>query len=484
MEKAQQIKLVSPHKSLEHLLWTLGIPFDMSQPKEGDTQRLWVTQNPAELQWVRTHHPQAFILNLLNSQATKTRYYNWAPKHSGVPFHTGLEGIDWKGPRSQYLGNSTWKALDSSLAYDDQTLHWGLPLEALFEANGSLSKSFSHVSSPRLPHEEVSSLSKGGIIILLRESLRYLLKKSGQTLLARPSTPEGYVGIFLFKVDTDGANHSHLMNYLESLQKHQLKGSLFLDMGAISPTLTVDVPAPSVTQQEQLPSHEWNLHCDEHFTSDNQSLNRSNLDQGLQKLQSYLQKLFIPSSKILGHGAPYGSHPPHLGELQKDLNFEFGSEFAWAYDSWPLNILKDHHLNHHWQIPFHPICPQSLRSARATTAQVIQYFKHLGAQQLSQGLPCAWYDHPSHNSLEEFHQYLNFIHRWIKGDNPLQGPLKIMTTYEYLKWWRFERNQLALVEVPKLAHKCDEQKFLKARRFNFRRWKQDKLRKYLYRRTQ
>lgn len=484
MEKAQQIKLVSPHKSLEHLLWTLGIPCEIlaSNLEASRAQGIWITQSPSELERIRTEYPQAFILNLLDSSPTKHRYYNWAPQHSGIPFHTGLEGIDWKGPRSQYLGSSTWKALDGSLAYENQTLHWGLPLEALFEVSGALTKSFSHVASPRLPHEEVSSISKGGVIILLRESLRYLLKKSGQNLLAKPTAPQGCAGIFLFKVDTDGANHPHLMNYLEGLHKYQLRGSLFLDMGAISSTLNVEIPA--AVQQEQLQTHEWNLHCDEHFTSENQSLNRSNLDQGRQKLQSYLQKLLSSPSKILGHGAPYGSHPKHLGELQKELDFEFGSEFAWAYDSWPLNILADHNLNHHWQVPFHPICPQSLQSARADYPQIIEYFKHLGAQQLSHGLPCAWYDHPTHTSHGQFHEYLNFMQKWIQGDNPSEKPLKVMTTYEYLNWWRFERNQLALVEVPKPAHKCDEQKFLKARRFNFRRWKQDKLRKYLYRRTQ
>lgn len=482
MEQTQQInhtiRLLAPQAQVENILWTLGLPYSIIDSQQLSQLQistgLWITQDAAEVKLIQEHDPQAPILNLYRNSSPQTRMRHWGPSQEGIPYSTGVDGIDWKGPRYRYPGAHIWSALDQSLVYQERLLHWGLDLSVLWANLGTQAKSFSHLVTDRLPHEDVSTLSKGAVLILFRESLRYLLAKIQVPLRAYPTHPLGYGGVFLYKIDTDGADLHQLQDYAQALSDRQLRANFFLDM---APLQGAQLPA-----SQQLQDHEWNLHCDQHFTSENRARNRANLDSGLQGARHLLAH--IPGKHLQGHGAPYGIHPPHLAELQEELGFGFGSEFGWSYNVWPLQMQADAKRTHQWQVAFHPICPQSLMSSRLQVEDWIRYYQHLGSRQMSLNLPIAWYDHPHHPDSHARNRFLDFISQWVAGDNPRGLPLKQMTCSEYLQWWRQDRMQEELQEVPIPDHTTHEHQFLKARRFNFRRWKQNQLRRHLYRNQQ
>lgn len=487
MAKAQQVILLSPNQYLEHLLWTIGVPYEICQPNDLKTSvPLWICQTEQELELAQQcfPHQHLFYLPALRDQDTSlhlaqltvdTTMQSWST--SSLPFLSGVDGVDWIGPRIQFDIHPIWSHFNESLCFKDRTLYWGFVLAEIFHNQKVTSKAFFFsTQGNRLPHEEVSSLSKGEIIILFRESLRYLLSQSNQNLYTYPTQPQGYGGVFLWKVDTDGADLETLTQYVKLLNQHQIRGSFFLDLEPLKGQQISEMAAPLFQ------GHEWNLHCLEHRAYELEKNSLNDLKDGHKSALYFLKN--IDGLHLQASSAPYGVHAPFLSQIQEDLGFCYASEFGWAYHSWPMQVQANQASLHQWQVPFHPICPQSLDAAHYNTQSKISYFNKLAQVQISLGLPVAWYDHPSHKDPHFLPHLLELAQAFIHGQDNGRLPLKVMTSGEYLKWWIHDRPQLEMLVNPAPCHKTQDSTFHSARQFNFRRWKQDKLRKHIYRRKQ
>tara|TARA_B110000483_G_scaffold108615_1_gene132324 strand:- start:781 stop:2310 length:1530 start_codon:yes stop_codon:yes gene_type:complete len=508
MEKTQQIILTSSHERIEFSLWTLGLPYRVStlnEILELDVVKLsinvFICFSSDEEETLLERDNQCLIFRVFENtteglkSSSKKVTHSW--DLSQLPFEVGFPQLNWCSSQdhlnSEKMNSShvNWKSCGDTIIGSRTFIYWGLNFQAIFDLQSTQSLAFGYghkeggqPNQSRWPHEEVSSLDRGSVLILFRESLRYLLSSKGIPLHYLPDYPQGYEGVFLYRIDTDGADFNSLKHYVDLLDENQVKATLFLDTAPIENSIN-QLELPSNSSQFEFPlhweKHEWGVHCYQHRTLADMKMNEKNFKQGKILAEQWIQNFESSELQLKGHAAPYGLHPQGLGELQNQLGFEYGSEFSFAYDSFPLHLNNDKYQKLGWQIPWHPICPHSLMNSQLDVYSWMKYFTDLGTQQFNLSLPQTWYDHPMHKDLESLEVWIKFLGLWVQGLAPHSKKLCVMTAHEYLNWRQNERYHATQIECPTPQKMKSEQNHINCRKFNLRQWKQSLLRKHFYR---
>src|SRR5690606_24650264 len=110
-----------------------------------------------------------------------------------------------------------------------------------------------------------------------------------------------------------------------------------------------------------------------------------------------------------GFCAPYGIWNKALSRALAEMDFEYSSEFTFAYDGFPIQIDKNLPL----QIPIHPICPGSLNRHRQTESEINTYFDFIINNKLSRFEPVLLYHHPMQKGIEN----LEHIFKRVNSEN-------------------------------------------------------------------
>ncbi|MBC8382683.1 MAG: hypothetical protein H8E22_02515 [Candidatus Cloacimonetes bacterium] len=282
-----------------------------------------------------------------------------------------------------------------------------------------------------LPSEIVSCISKDKIGLIVYRTIEYLFHKQNLPFVHAWFYPDEYENLFSFRVDTDFCNADDASSLLSVCDKNAISGTWFLDTASKEMLGRV---------YSQLNDQEVALHCDRHLVYEDYKQNYENIGLGLKKLQR-------AGFDVHGFAAPFGEWNPTLDKALNDLNFNYSSEFAYAYDDFPLFHEKSHVL----QIPIHPISIGRLRRSHFTDDEMLRYYQYVIHEKIKTSQPIIIYHHPHHQRFD----ILNNIFRYV-NEYDFWKP----TMFEYYSWWK-ERNKSTIqihFDKDTLKVKCNNPK--------------------------
>ncbi|RMF56988.1 MAG: hypothetical protein D6748_12245 [Calditrichaeota bacterium] len=286
----------------------------------------------------------------------------------------------------------------------------GLDPVPLFTNVQALRKSF-YATSPRFPNEVVSRVSKGGVIQILRESIKHLFFSRNLPFVHWWYFPEDAPGIFAFRLDSDDASREQVNSFFQLINEFNIKSTWFLHGKAHEGWMDTFLP-----YQDQ--GHEFGVHGYRHQVF-------KDVKRNVQNMEACKKLLLQAGLEVSGFAAPYGSWNSALAKALEETKFLYSSEFSIGYDLYPFYPFVHQHKSSVLQIPIHPICIDSLRHAHASPQQMIDYFQHVIQRLIHSHIPLILYDHPRH----EYGQVLKDIFSYVNS----LGLLK-MTLGEYAQW--------------------------------------------------
>jgi hypothetical protein len=267
----------------------------------------------------------------------------------------------------------------------------------------------------RLPVETVSRVARGEVRRLVANCLRLLLWQRGLPYVHLGYTPAGATGLFGFRVDTDESGQSAMKAMEQLADERGLKFTWFVNTGARA----FD---PDGVRSLAANGHDVQLHCHRHRVFADFENNSANITRGVAELTKAL-------ARPVGFAAPYGSWSTGLDRAMTQTGFEYSSEFAWDYDDLPCYPIVNGRRSTVLQVPVHPICTGSLRSARADARSMESYFDAVLRSQAARGEPCLLYDHPdgAERHAEVLRHVLAEATRWFS---------RATTMTDYARWWQ------------------------------------------------
>lgn len=274
-----------------------------------------------------------------------------------------------------------------------------------------------YAEKKELPSEIVSQVSKGKLRKIVALSLEYLHNKRNLPFVHKWYYPEGWKGLFIFRLDTDFCSMEDANSMYNICRKNNIKATWFLD------TISED----RLQNYSKMEDQEMALHCERHLVFDDYERNSNNLKTALSKLET-------ASIDPKGFAAPFGDWNPALAKALEDLEFKYSSEFTLDYDDLPFfPPLKDG-FSAVLQIPIHPISSGRLRRSHFSEEEMLRYFRKLIEEKQRLNEPIIIYHHPHHHHFEVFEEVLKIINK-KKFHN--------ITMSEYSSWWR-KRNRMKL----------------------------------------
>ena len=164
---------------------------------------------------------------------------------------------------------------------------------------------------------------------------------------------------------------------------------------------------------------EFGYHNDRHIVFNNFKKDKTNIDNGLAKLQPSKIK------NINGFSAPLGVWNITLNNAIKDT-FLYSSEFTYDYDNFPSFPIINNKFSKILQVPIHPISIGRLNRSHYSKNDMINYYLMIIENKYLNNEPIILYYHPNN---ENFSVIENIFKR-IQSLN-----IKIMTMYEYYCFW-------------------------------------------------
>ncbi len=285
-----------------------------------------------------------------------------------------------------------------------------IDLGTLIERNEARRKFF-YAEHSRFPAEQVSIVSKGEIRKLISSSLEYLHHQRNIPYVHVWYFPDRERNSFAFRIDSDYGTEKEIFSLYKVLQNHNISATWFLD---------VKNHKNFLARFRGMEGQELSLHCHEHQTFDTYSKNKRNIELARKKL---IEANIMPK----GFASPFGLWNIGLQKTLDEFGFAYSSEFAFDYDNLPSFPLVGKHFASTLQIPIHPICIGSLRSARMNEKQMIQYFNKTFTQKLAWNEPLFFYDHP-----KDFRSEI-----WATVFKKTQEEkIRCVTFSEFASWWK------------------------------------------------
>ena len=278
-------------------------------------------------------------------------------------------------------------------------------------------KSF-HGNKKRLPHEVVSTVSKGGVRLLFKNCLEYLyhIRKIPYIHLWYYQKPEN--STFIFRIDTDYATFVDVQKIYKLLCDFEINATWFVDVKSQYDLLSF---------YNTMKNHEISLHCYEHKTYGDYGKNDSNIKEGIRILKKHG---ITPS----GFASPYGKWNLGLARAIFENGFEYSSEFAYDYDNIPSYPSIGAGFNSVLEIPIHPISIGTLRRQGYDTVSMKEYYKTVIDNNINNRIPVILYYHPKDGN----HEVLSFVFSYIKKKN-----IDNITMAQFARWWT-QRNKMRL----------------------------------------
>ncbi len=288
----------------------------------------------------------------------------------------------------------------------------GFDISRLLTDTRSRRKQF-YANTPRFPSEIVATVTKGALLRIVRNVLKTLFFKRGLPYVYRWYFPGDFPNVFTFRIDSDDSRPEQVDAFFEAANRYGIKMTWFLHGEAHEGWF-------SHFRNYQAQGHEMAVHGYRHATYPTAAQNRHNIA----RCQELLDREGLTYE---GFASPYGFWNTGLARAIADAGFTYSSEFSLSYDALPFYPNVEGDVSPVLQVPVHPVCIGSLIVARATDAQMQEYFTMILRQKLASQEPICLYDHPRHtyrNVLENMFQQI--------GDRGVPN----MTMGEYARWWK------------------------------------------------
>ncbi len=310
--------------------------------------------------------------------------------------------------------SSNLQVLDEGLSIFRQQVGKGCLIVIPYDINllildsSSIRKKF-FAERKELPSEIVASVSKGKLRKIIALSLEYLHHQRGLPFVHKWYYPQGWKGLFIFRLDTDFCSMEDAESMYEICSKNNIEATWFLD------TESED----RLQNYSKMEEQEMALHCERHLVFDDYESNSNNLKTALSKLE----KVSIGPK---GFAAPFGDWNRALAQVLEDMDFAYSSEFTLDYDDLPyFPPLKDG-FSTVLQIPIHPISSGRLRRSHFSEEEMLEYFRKLIEKKQELNEPIIIYHHPHHQHFEVFDEVFKIIN---------EKKIRNITMFEYAGWW-------------------------------------------------
>jgi hypothetical protein len=217
--------------------------------------------------------------------------------------------------------------------------------------------------------------------------------------------------VFTLRIDTDAGSLGDVEHLYEFLRLRRVPGTWFVDVKSQEGFLW---------RYSQMQGQEIGIHCYEHKTYEDEFRNHENILKARHRFRDV--KLGAD-----GYAAPFGSWNANLAKVVKEFRFLYSSEFSWDYDNFPSEPWIDAKTRGILQVPVHPISIGTLRRQGYSTEDMIDYFKRVIEEKISNSEPLMFYHHPK----DRHHEVLESIMSRAEA-----ARAHVMTMGEYATWWR------------------------------------------------
>lgn len=272
-----------------------------------------------------------------------------------------------------------------------------------------------YATRERLPAERVSLVSKGEIHHLLHDALRYLHHARKIPYAHLWYFPDGKRNCFAFRIDSDKGSRVEVDELYAAARDHDIRMSWFLDVKSHEDWLQ---------HFAFLSGQDFGVHCYTHRTFDT-------FDENVKNISKAKHKLDLAGISAPGFTAPFGMWNEELAKATEQMNFEYSSEFSYAYDAYPFYPVKREKTFSTLQIPIHPICIGSVAKVGYSEEQVKEYFRRTIDAKLLRDEPLFFYHHPTHRGGD----VVRFIFAYIE-----QLGIDNVTFIEFARWWKKRLN--------------------------------------------
>jgi len=272
-------------------------------------------------------------------------------------------------------------------------------------------KNFPTEFGERLPSERVSKVSKGGIRYLVQTSLQYLFHCCKLPFLHLWYFPDGAKSLFSFRVDTDFSKKQEVEKLYQICRKNKIRATWFIE---------TKTQADWIDFYQGMQDQNIGYHGYRHRIFPDKSRNLQDFKQGL---SIFKKNGILPK----GYAAPYGEWNPTLAQIVQEKGFLYSSEFGIAYDDFPFLPYLNKSFSSVLQIPIHPISIGSLRRARHTHQDMLNYYLRIMEIKRAAYQPIIFYHHPCHGCLAIFEQLFKKV---VKENIPT------ITMEDYSSWWK------------------------------------------------
>jgi len=263
----------------------------------------------------------------------------------------------------------------------------------------------------RLPSERVSAVSKGNVRLLLHQCLEHLHHVRHMPYAHLSYFPDNQSNIFAFRIDSDGASQEEVNELYAIGQEFEIPISWYLDAKSHEQWLA---------RFAEMEGQEIGVHCYDHRTYDDAERIRKDIEHAA----TLLEEIGIRRS---GFSAPYGVWSPPLAQVLDELEFEYSSEFSYAYDTLPLRPSFQGRRFETLQVPIHPICIGSLLKIGYSPQDQKRYFASIIKAKRQQPEPLFFYHHPSHMHWG----VVRDLFETMRNEN-----IRCMSLGEYAAWWK------------------------------------------------
>ncbi|MFO7890973.1 MAG: polysaccharide deacetylase family protein [bacterium] len=277
-------------------------------------------------------------------------------------------------------------------------------------------KKFPSEFEDRNPSERVSKVSKEAIFYLIHNCLQYLFHIRNLPFIHLWFFPDGAKSQFSFRVDTDFSSKQEVKNLYQVCRKNSVPATWFVE---------VKSQANWINIYREMENQEIGYHCYRHRIYPTLEENRKDFKQGLHIIKQF-------DIKPKGYAAPYGEWNPTLAQVAEEFGFKYSSEFGLAYDEIPFFPYLGKSFSRVLQIPIHPISVGSLRRARHTRENILNYYLKIMEVKRAVYQPIIFYHHPLHGYFDVFD---------IIFQNVMQKNIPVISLGKYSDWWR-KRNEI------------------------------------------
>jgi len=261
-----------------------------------------------------------------------------------------------------------------------------------------------------LPSEVVSKNSKSKVRQILFLCIRYLYNFKKLPLIRSNYNPKNCKSIFCFRIDTDFATKDNAIKTNDMCEKYSIPATWFIETSNINLIKNV---------YKNFNTAELAFHNDRHIVYDDFVSNKSNIESGLNKLET------LNISNLNGFAAPFGDWNISLNNALNDT-FSYSSEFSYDYDNLPSYPIIKNGFSSVMQIPIHPISIGRLNRSHYNSKEMTKYYYNVIKNKLLNREPIIFYFHPNN----KFFDVLENIFKKIISLN-----IETFTMKEYFDFW-------------------------------------------------